>query len=80
VEEHGQHAASRLTLARFVQLLGPNTVELLAAPPGGDVEVAGPRIYDPLEPGAIGRGDVVLGVNVASGSAGRSSVRRRADS
>jgi DNA-binding PucR family transcriptional regulator len=63
------HSQARLSLTRFVRLLGPSTVELLASPPGVDLEVAGPRIYDPLDPGAIGAGDVVLGINVRSTSA-----------
>jgi sugar diacid utilization regulator len=55
-------------LSRVVEALGPEIVELLVMPPGGDVEVLGPRIFEPGGPSAIGPGDVVLAVNVATTS------------
>lgn len=62
------HSEARrfLTLERLAGLLGAGTVELLTCPRGGEVEVTGPRIYDPLDPTVIGPGEVVLGVNVAA--------------
>src|SRR5207302_1925688 len=65
-----QEAARGLTLARAVETLGQGIVEVLTAPAGLDVEIHGPRIYDPLDPGALGQGDLVLGVNIAAHGVG----------
>ena len=53
-----------LTLARLADALGPQTIDLLRAPRGADVSITGPRIYDPMDPGGIGPGDLVLAVNL----------------
>jgi sugar diacid utilization regulator len=60
----------RRTLGRLVESLGGSMVDLLASPGGLDVEVLGPRIYDPLDPAALGPGELVLGINVAPTEAG----------
>lgn len=67
----------RATLARTVEAVGPGIVDLLTSP-SGDVEVLGPRIFDPLDPAAIGPGDVVLAVNVSGEDQVRQVVARAA--
>jgi len=52
----------RGTLADLVDNLHAGIIELLAAPVGGDVEVADIVIFDPHDAGGIEAGDVVLAV------------------
>ena len=62
--------ASILTVGRLLDALGGTTLTLPGGATGLDVEVAGPRIFDPLDPADLGAGDVVLGVGVAEPEAG----------
>lgn len=58
-----------LTLGDLVHDLGPSVVDLALAPHGTDVGLAGLIVHDPLDPMALHRGDVVLGVGLAGGAA-----------
>jgi hypothetical protein len=56
-----------VALNRVVDSLGATAVHLLAP---ATRPVAAPRIYDPLDPDAVGPGDLVLAVNLAMSEAG----------
>jgi sugar diacid utilization regulator len=51
-----------VTLGQLLELVGPDFAEMLVAPNGLDVEVAGLAIHDPLAPPPLGPGDLLLAV------------------
>ncbi|HVL81522.1 MAG TPA: helix-turn-helix domain-containing protein [Actinomycetota bacterium] len=60
-------APSPPTLARVIENLGPEVVELLAAPHGLDVPVAEIVIHDPVGGTPVAANDLVLGVGAGPG-------------
>jgi sugar diacid utilization regulator len=67
-QRDGDPAASAATLNRIVESLGSSAVKTLVPARAPDAQVTGPRIYDPMDPSAIGPHEVVLAVNLASTS------------
>ena len=60
-------SADLLSLDALVAMLGTASVRVASAPAGLKVGVAGPCLYDAADPSALGRGDLVLGINIAAG-------------
>lgn len=75
---HDDAPVSAATLDRIVESLGSTAVEVVVPPRSADAHVTGPRIYDPLDPSALGPDEVVLAVNLPATSV-RELVERAAD-
>lgn len=57
---------SSLSLAALIRVLGTASVRVVSVPAGTELDIVGPRIFDPDDPSMLGRDEVVLGVNVQS--------------